>query len=118
MSMKLNKSGMLTLLAGGVAAILASTCCVGPPVLVLMGFGGAWVSNLQVLEPYRPLMLGAAIVFLVLAARRIWQPATVCEPGTMCAVPRTQRLYKMLFVLVALLVLASFGFPYIAPFFY
>lgn len=118
MGMKSPASGMSALLAGGVAAMLASTCCIGPLVLVLMGFGGAWVANLQVLEPYRPLLLGLALMFLVVAARRIWLPALVCTPDAMCAQPRTRQLYKMLFGLVALLVLAAFGFPYAAPFFY
>lgn len=118
MGMKSTKSGVFTLMAGGVAAVLASICCVGPLVLVLLGFGGAWVSNLRVLEPFRPVILGIAIMFLVLAYRKIWKPAAACEPGTICAMPHTQRLYKTLFWLVALLILASFGFPYLAPFFY
>ena len=42
------------LVAGGVAGIGASLCCVGPLVLVLAGVGGAWVSALSALEPFRP----------------------------------------------------------------
>lgn len=118
MEFKSDKSGMSALLAGGVAAILASTCCVGPLVLVLLGFGGAWISNLQVLEPYRPVFLGVAVVFLVLAYRSIWQSVAMCEVGKQCAVPRTQALYKALFWLVAALIVASIGFPYIASWFY
>lgn len=118
MEMKSSKSGAYTLIAGGVAALLASACCVGPLVLVLLGFGGAWVSNLQVLEPFRPVILGIAVVSLVLAYRKIWTPAQVCEPGTACAMPQTKLMYKVLFWLVALLILASLGFPYIAPYFY
>lgn len=118
MEMKSTKSGVCTLIAGGVAAILASLCCVGPLVLVLLGFGGAWVSNLQVLEPFRPVILGIAMVFLVLAYRKIWKPADACVPGTMCAVPQTKLLYKILFGVVALLILASLGFPYVAHYFY
>jgi mercuric ion transport protein len=38
---------------GGLAAILASTCCLGPLVLVALGFSGAWIGNLTVLEPCR-----------------------------------------------------------------
>ncbi len=50
--------------AGGLAAITASTCCLGPLVLVALGFSGAWIGNLTVLEPYRPLFIGAALVAL------------------------------------------------------
>lgn len=48
------QNGRGALFAGGLAAILASTCCLGPLVLVALGFSGAWIGNLTVLEPYRP----------------------------------------------------------------
>lgn len=118
MSTNASRSGVYSLIAGGIAAILASACCIGPLVLVLLGFGGAWMSHLQVLEPYRPFILGLAIIFLVLAYRKIWRPVAACTPDTLCAVPRTQTLYKALFWIVALLVIASISSPYIAPFFY
>lgn len=118
MEFKSDKAGMSALLAGGMAAILASTCCIGPLVLVLLGFGGAWVSNLQVLELYRPIFLVVAVVFLGLAYRSIWQPVTMCAVGKPCSVPRTKALYKALFWLVAALIVASVGFPYIASWFY
>ena len=118
METKPAKSDAYTLIAGGVAAMVAAACCIGPLLLVLLGFGGAWMSNLQVLEPYRPVTLGIAIVFLALAYRKIWKPTDACEPGTLCAVPQTRLLYKILFWLVALLIVASIGFPYIAHYFY
>jgi len=48
-SMSQDKIGTGTLAAGGLAAVLASTCCLGPLVLVSLGLGGAWVANLTVL---------------------------------------------------------------------
>ena len=106
------------LLAGDLAAILASTCCVGPLVLISIGFSGAWIGNLAVLEPYRPIFIGIALVALFLAARRIWRPATACIPGEVCAFPEAMRAYKFLFGVVAALVLVALGFPYVAPLFY
>ena len=58
------KSGRGALAAGGLAAILASACCLGPLILVLLGFSGAWIANLAVLEPYRPIFIGAALMAL------------------------------------------------------
>ena len=58
------KSGRSALAAGGVAAILASTCCLGPLVLVALGFSGAWIGNLTALEPYRPIFHLAALMRL------------------------------------------------------
>ena len=111
-----SKSGILAL--GGLAAILASTCCLGPLVLVALGFSGAWIGNLTVLEPYRPLFIAVALVALYFAWRRIYRPAEKCLPGEVCALPQTKRLYKILFWVVAGLVLIALAFPYVAPLFY
>jgi mercuric ion transport protein len=58
------QNGRGALFAGGLAAILASACCLGPLVLIALGFSGAWIGNLTVLEPYRPIFIGAALVAL------------------------------------------------------
>ncbi len=110
--------GRSALFAGGVAAILAATCCLGPLLLITLGFSGAWIGNLTVLEPYRPIFIGAALVALFFAWRRIWQPATACNPGDVCAVPQMKHTYKILFWVVAVLVLIALTFPYFAPWFY
>ena len=113
-----DKIGTGTLTLGGFAAILASTCCLGPLVLISLGLGGAWVSNLTVLEPFRPWFLGAAGVALFFAYRRIFRPAVACKPGEVCAVPATRRAYKITFWVVAALVGVGLVFPYVAPLFY
>ncbi|MDD2719818.1 MAG: mercuric ion transporter MerT [Gallionella sp.] len=112
------KTGRGTLFIGGIAAILASTCCLGPLVLITLGFSGAWISNLTVLEPYRPFFIGAALVALFFAWRRIYRPEAECMPGEICALPQTQRIYRITFWIVALLILVALTFPYIAPLFY
>jgi mercuric ion transport protein len=106
------------LATGFVAAVLASTCCLGPLLLITLGFSGAWISNLTVLEPYRPIFIGAALVSLLLAGRRIWARAPACEPGQVCTVPSVRRVYKLLFGIVVALVTVALGFPLIAPWFY
>lgn len=113
-----DRIGTGILAAGGLAAVLASTCCLGPLVLVSLGLGGAWVSNLTALEPFRPWFLGAALIALFLAGRRIFRPAVACKPGEVCAVTAIRRAYKIVFWVVAALVVIGLGFPYIAPFFY
>ncbi len=111
------KNGRAPLLVGGVAAILASTCCLGPLLLVAVGFSGAWIGNLTVLEPYRPIFIGAALVALFLAYRSIFRPARACNPGEVCAVPHVKKAYKIIFWTVATLVVVAIAFPYILPFF-
>ncbi|MFN3375005.1 MAG: mercuric ion transporter MerT [Burkholderiaceae bacterium] len=111
-------SGRGALLSGGLAAILASTCCLGPLVLITLGVSGAWISNLTLLEPYRPFFIAAAVVALFFAYRRIWRPVAACEPGQVCALPQVNRSYKALFWMVVGLVLVALGFPLVAPWFY
>jgi mercuric ion transport protein len=111
-------SGRGPLLAGGVAAILASTCCLGPLLLVALGFSGAWIGNLTALEPYRPIFIGAGLIALVFAYRRIFRPARACSPGEICAVPQVKKAYKVIFWTVATLVVVAIVFPYILPLFY
>ena len=113
---KRTESGVLV--AGGIAAVLASTCCLGPLVLVALGFSGAWIGNLAVLEPYRPWFIGAALIALFFAGRRIFRRADVCKPGEVCSLPTTRRAYKALFGIVAGLVIVALAFPYVARFFY
>ena len=80
----------------------------------MMGLSGAWIANIQLLEPFRPVFIGVALAALFLAQRRIWRPA--CTVG--CAAPQVNLTYKSLFAVVSLLVLIALAFPYIAPWFY
>ena len=111
-------AGRRALYAGGLAAILASTCCLGPLVLLMLGFSGAWIGNLTALEPYRPLFVVTAVVALIFAYRQIFRPAAACAPGDVCAVPRVRTTYKALFGLTAVLILIAISFPFVAPLFY
>lgn len=103
---------------GSLAAILASVCCLGPLVLVAIGVSGAWIGNLTVLEPYRPIFIGAALVALFFAYRRIFRPAEACKPGEVCAVPQVKTAQKIIFVIVAALTGLALAFPYILPLLY
>jgi mercuric ion transport protein len=105
------------LYAGGLAALLASTCCLGPLVLLMLGVGGAWIGNLTALEPYRPLFIGIAVVALAFAYRRVFRSLS-CADGSVCTAPPVRATYKALFGLVAVLTLIAVSYPYLAPLFY
>ena len=108
----------IALAAGGVAALLAGACCLGPLVLVSLGVTGAWLAYLPRLEPYRPVFLGAAALALAFAWRRIYRPAAQCKPGEVCALPPVRRGYQIGFWSVATLLAFMFVYPYFAPLFY
>lgn len=108
-------------LAGGfLAGIAASLCCAGPLVLLSLGIGGAWVSNLTALEPYRPLFIVIAIFALLIAYFQLYQPVaeSCCDEDKVCTELSTQRLYKRLFWGVVAVVLAAIASPYLISLIY
>lgn len=106
------------LFAGGIAAVLASACCLGPLLLVTVGVSGAWIGNLTRLEPYRSLFIVIALVALFFAWRSLYRPVRTCRPGEVCAVPQTRRLYKVLFWASVALTSLALVYPYFAKYFY
>jgi len=107
-----------SLVAGILAAIGASVCCVGPLILLALGIGGAWIGNLTAFEPYRPLFIGLTLLFLGLAFRKLYLVPQVCVPGTPCADPQTPTRQRLIFWLVAVLLLGLLAVPWFAPLFY
>ena len=107
-----DRSLISTTLAAGLAAIGASLCCVGPLVLLALGIGGTWISYLAALEPYRPIFVGITLVFLFLAFRKLYLVPRQCAPGDSCALPSVLRNQRIIFWLVAILLIALLTFPY------
>lgn len=107
-----------SLVAGALAAIGASVCCVGPLVLLTLGIGGVWVGNLTALEPVRPFFIGVTLLFIALAFRRLYLVPQVCETGTPCADPRTMKRQRLVFWLVVVILAGLLAVPWAAPLFY
>lgn len=112
----LNAKG--SLVAAVLAAIGASVCCVGPLVLLALGIGGAWVGSLTAFEPYRPFFIGLTLVFLGLAFRKLYLVPQVCTAGMSCADSRTIKRQRLIFWVVAVLMLGLLAVPVLAPLFY
>ena len=108
----------IPLAAGGLAAIVASVCCVGPLALLALGIGGAWVGSLTAFAPLRPVFVGLTLLFIGLAFRRLYLVPQVCTPGTPCADPRTISRQRVIFWVVSTLLLALLAVPWLAPLFY
>nr|WP_295463217.1 mercuric transporter MerT family protein [Mesorhizobium sp.] len=106
--------------AGGViGAILASTCCIAPLVLLTLGISGAWISNLTALEPYKPYFAAVALVFIGLGFRQVYFKARpACVEGTYCAKPESSRITKTALWLATLLVILALTINWWAPLFY
>ena len=76
------KTGRGALFTGGLAAILASACCLGPLVLIALGFSGAWIGNLAVLDPYRPIFIGVALVAIGAPLTTSWSRCGMAKLNT------------------------------------
>ena len=117
--MEQDKLANSTLIGGGLAALAASACCLGPLVLVSVGVGGAWISTLTKLEPFRPFFIGIALLCMALAYWKIFRaPAAAdCAPGSACALPQTNSRNRVLFWGVSLLVGIALAYPYFVTLF-
>jgi mercuric ion transport protein len=107
-----------SLVAGVLAAVGASLCCVGPLVLLTLGIGGAWIANLTALEPMRPWFIAATLLFLGFAFRRLYLQPQVCEPGALCADPVVLKRQRMIFWIIAVALLVLLAVPLVAPLFF
>ncbi|ORE88789.1 mercuric transporter MerT [Oceanococcus atlanticus] len=97
------------------AAIGASLCCVAPLVLISIGVGGAWVSSLTALEPYRPILVIATLALLAFSGWQLYRREEDCAPGEACANPAVKRRQRLIFWLITFPVLALLAFPWYAP---
>lgn len=106
------------LLGGVLAGLGASACCAGPLILLLLGVSGSWISHLTALQPYQPLFIALSLGLLWLAYRSIFQtPAAAgCEDGQVCATPRGQRIYRVLFWVVSGFIILAIASPYLLAF--
>lgn len=105
-------AGRRGLWAAVVAGFLASACCVGPLVLVVAGIGGAWVSDLTILDPLRPWLIAMTLGLLAFAHVRYWRGrrrAAVCG----CP-PQAWRSALWLWVGTILVAFALLA-PYVLP---
>ncbi|MDQ6987532.1 MAG: mercuric transporter MerT family protein [Mariprofundaceae bacterium] len=69
---KENRPLIGAIVAGG----LASACCIGPLIVVMLGLGSA--SAFIAMEPYRPIFAVLTIALIVWAGRRHWQGRKIC----------------------------------------
>jgi len=62
-----------SLFGAAILAILASSCCILPLILVALGIGGAWMGNFSVFEPYRPLFILITLILLGVAFFKVYR---------------------------------------------
>ncbi len=102
-----------------ISAVIASVCCVGPFVLLLLGIGGAWAGSLTAFEPYRPVFVVIALGFLAYAFYKVYAKpkAEACDIESYCANPKSDRINKVILWIVTFIIIGLFIFPNILPYF-
>ena len=103
---------------GALAGIGASACCVGPLLLLSMGVGGAWISHLTALEPYRPIFIGLTVLFLGIAFRKLYLVPQRCAEEDDCVADRTRNVQRIFFWILVPVTLGLVASPWILSIFY
>lgn len=118
-----NDTGQQKLIAAGgiLGAIAATSCCILPLVLTVLGVSGAWMSNLRGLAPYQPYFIAATLGFLAYGFYLVyWKPKKACADGAACARPLPNTLVRASLWLATVIVFAAitfeYWFPYIIPY--
>lgn len=100
-----------------VAALAASTCCVLPLVLVLVGVTGAWLVNLAAFKPWTPAFIAVALGALGWSAYLLFGKKAQCSPVD-GACETTQPVARRIFTACAIFIALLLLFPLAAPLFY
>jgi len=102
-----------------IAAVLASSCCIGPLLLVTLGVSGAWIGNLTALEVYQPIFVLISLVFLAIGFWHVYfKPKRACSDGEAYARPLSGHLVKTVLWTATALVVLAITVDYWAPLFY
>lgn len=111
-----DKKSNRALLTGVVAALAASSCCIPPLIALIAGVGGA-SSTLSWLEPFRPYLIG----FAILAMGYAWYAHLKSKTANNCGCEiEKPKFYQTRGFLVGMSVFAllSIALPYYSGIFY
>src|SRR5215210_1539905 len=104
-----------TVLGGAiVAAFAASLCCIAPLLFVLLGMGTLGMG--AIFEPFRPYMMGVAVILLALAYYWIYfksDDSVSCATGEECATKPVKRASRFGLWLATFVVIMFALTPYI-----
>ena len=108
-------SKALLTVAGLLAALATSSCCLLPFIFVTVGVSGAWMGNLTALAPYQPMFFALAAASIGAGFHRVYRrPKTAaCVPRSACADSRADRLTKAVLCSAAILAIAGMAIPWI-----
>lgn len=99
------------------AAIAASSCCIPPVIVLIAGVGGS-ASMLSWMEPFRPYLIGIAVIAILYAWYVYLKPKGEDDCG--CEVDQKPKWFqtKGFLITITLFAALSIAFPHYAHIFY
>lgn len=109
-----DKLPVISSIVASITAVIGASCCVIPLVLFNLGIGGAWLSNLAVLQPFRPYLIAASILALAIGGYLYWRNRkATCEP---CEDTPKQKAGTIILTIIAVLLIGiAIIWPQIEP---
>lgn len=112
-------AGRVAAIGSVLGAVLASSCCVVPLVLVTLGASGAWIGSLSALDPYKGYFAAGTLAFLGVGLWQVYLRRKIpCENGSYCASPTSGRVTKIALWTATVLVTSALTIDWWAPLFY
>lgn len=115
--MKTDKTSKNAAYTGLFAAIAASACCIPPVIALISGVGGS-VSALSWLEPFRPYLIGFAVIAIGYAWYNYFKLKNVDDCD--CSIDEKLKWFQTKGFLIGITLFAaiSISFPYYSHIFY
>ena len=105
----------LAVFGGLLGALAASSCCILPLVLVLVGVSGAWIGSLTALSVYQPYFVAFTLICLGFGYYLVYRkPAASCATGS-CHPIIPNRFVKVGLWGATVLVITALLFSWLAP---
>ena len=115
--MKIESRSKKAAFTGLFAAIAASSCCIPPVIALIAGLGGS-VSMLSWMDPYRPYLIGFAVIAIGYAWYNYLKLKNTDDCD--CEIDEKPKWYQTKGFLISITIFAAFSisFPYYAHIFY
>ncbi len=115
--METEKTSKNAAFAGLFAAIAASSCCIPPVIALIAGVGGS-ASSLSWMEPFRPYLIGLAVLAIGYAWYNYLKPKKADDCG--CDIDEKPKWFQSKGFLISITLFAaiSIAFPYYSSIFY
>lgn len=107
--------GLWGLLVAVVVGFLASACCVLPLLLIVAGVGGAWMSNLRILDPYAPYLDVVVLLLLGYAHIQNYREKKALTCGSCSTVGRLGRWKTPILWIGTVFVIVMLTLPHVLP---